>query len=300
MAAALLAGCGSSGLQVSVGRQGGGAATPSGAIHNRAAAGALARSLLERAVLPPGSVTVSAALAATLRQPPERPGTPDLATATRFATTGDSMASVDAFFRAHPPVGNQSSGSSSGSAGRYGVTTEEYVGYAIGHLPSGAASAQLLLAVAPLRGGGSGIRVDAQVTWYPAKPAAARVPRGDGVAVVSLVETLPAADWQGEHLPAPRRVVVTDPATVEELRDAADGLQATTPGVRSCPVDLGTRYVVAFGPAAGAAPNRTYTAGSCGEVAVAGASGQTIAALSDDQAFDSAYRQVLRSGSSGS
>lgn len=295
IAAALLSGCGAPRHQVSVGDQGplGNAGTELGAVHSRAAAHALAVSLLGRAVLPPGSAGVSAAPAAALRQPPEQPGTTDLATATRFATTDRSMAVVDAFFEAHPPAGHRSGGASSGSAGRYGTTTDEYVGYPIGHLPAGVAGAQLLLTVAPRRGGGSGIRVDAQVTWYPRKPAAADVPRGDRVAVVALVETLPVAEQRQDHVPAPRRVVVTDPTTVGKLRIAADGLQAATPGARSCPADLGTRYVVAFGPATGAAPNRTYTAGSCGEVAVAGASGKTIATLSDDQAFDAAYRQVL-------
>lgn len=157
--------------------------------------------------------------------------------------------------------------------------------------------AAVLLAVAPRRGGGSGIGVDAQVTWYPAKPAGADVARADRVAVVSVVESVPSAQQREEHLPTARRVVVTDASTLAGLRAPADGLHAANPGVRSCPADLGTRYVVAFSRAVGTSPGRTFTAGSCGQVTVTDTAARTIATLSDDPESDSAHRGVLGLGS---
>lgn len=303
-AAALLAGCGS-GVGVQTGSPptastlpGPTGTTPptsaTSAVHSRAAAAALARSLLAGAVLPPGARPVQAPPAHALRSANWTPGTPNLAQATRFATTSRSMAATAAYLQAHRPKGTSPGGT--GTATSHGIATDTMVTDVIGGTPFGASSAQLVYSVAPLPGGGAGIRVDAQVTWLPAKPAAATVPGGDRVAVVSVVETVPGGRWKQEHLPAPRRVTVTDTAAVRALREAADGLVMAPPGARSCPVDLGTRYVVAFAPAAGAHPDRTYTAGSCDEVAVTGPSGRTIATLADDTAFDHAYRSVLGPG----
>lgn len=298
-AAVLLAGCGSgtgvrTGTPASTTRTSGSDPTTT-AVHSRTAALALASSLLRRAVLPPG-VHPAQAPAASLRSAPSSSSTPDEAQATRFATTGQSMAATYAYLQAHRPPGSTAGMTGSGSAG--GTVTVKFLGDTFGGMPAGVDNAQLLLSVAPLHGGGTGIRVDAQVTWLPTKPAAATVPSGDDVAVVSITETMPARIWRHEKLPAPRRVTVTDAATVRRLRAAADGLPMSLPGPRSCPADVGTRYVVAFARA-GAPPDRTYVAGSCDLVSVTGPSGRTIAILADSTGFDHAYRAVLGPGTGG-
>lgn len=301
-AAVLLAGCGSAtgvrtGTPASTTPTSGSDPTTTTAVHSRTAALALARSLLRRAVLPPGVHPAQAPPAASLRSAPSSSSTPDEAQATRFATTGQSMAATYAYLQAHRPPGSTAGMTGSGSAG--GTVTVKFLGDTFGGMPAGVDNAQLLLSVAPLHGGGTGIRVDAQVTWLPTKPAAATVPSGDEVAVVSITETMPARIWRQEKLPAPRRVTVTDAATVRRLRAAADGLPMSLPGPRSCPADVGTRYVVAFARAAGAPPDRTYVAGSCDLVSVTGTSGRTIAVLADSTGFDAAYRAVLGPGAGG-
>jgi hypothetical protein len=96
----------------------------------------------------------------------------------------------------------------------------------------------------------------------------------------------------GLNLPAPRQVTVTDPATLAQLISAANGLPAAYPGAVSCPADFGTRYQVAFELRPGAAPNLTFTAGTCGFVTVTRADGST-AGLGNDTAFSTAYDRVL-------
>ncbi len=304
-AAVLLAGCGS-GTGV---RTGTAASTnpssPTGsvpdptttAVHSRADALALARYLLRLAILPPGAHPTQAPPAASLSTAPSSSSTPDEAQVTRFATTAESMATTFAYLQAHRPPG--STPGMTGSGGTRGTVTVRFLGDRVGGMPAGVDSAQLLFSVAPVHGGGAGIRVDAQVTWLPTEPAAATVPSGDDVAVVSITETVPAKIWRQEKLPAPRQVTVTDAATVQRLRATADGLPMSLPGTRSCPADVGTRYVVAFARAAGARPDRTYVAGSCDLVSVTGPSGQTIATLADDGGFDAAYRAVLGLGARG-
>jgi hypothetical protein len=55
---------------------------------------------------------------------------------------------------------------------------------------------------------------------------------------------------------------------------------------------LGIRYVVAFARAPSAAPDITYSAGSCDLVAVT-RGGHNVATLANDAAFTAAYSKVL-------
>lgn len=269
------------------------AVVPPASVHSSASAAALARSLLTSAVLPPGSTPATGAPVGTLGSPAQRSATPDLAQATRFAVVPGSMAEVAAFLQTHRPHGVTSTTGGTGTLSDHGRVVEQTVIDTITGMPPGVANAQLLLSVAP-DGSDAGVRIDAEVTWVPAKPAAATVPFADAVATVSLRQTLPGWRHDGPPpLPSPRQVTVTAPGTVRRLRQAADGLPVRVPGVYSCPADFGTRYIVAFARTAGARADRTFTAGSCDDVTVTGPSGRVVATLADDSAFAHAYRQVL-------
>ncbi|MGH9121849.1 MAG: hypothetical protein ACRDYC_07860, partial [Acidimicrobiales bacterium] len=133
----------------------------------------------------------------------------------------------------------------------------EWLSDNISGMPSGVSSAVILISAAVNSGTATqtDVRVDAQVTWLPPKPAGLTVPAADTVAVVSIVETEPPQP--AVPSPPPRSVTVTDPATLDTLRSAADGLPTALPGARSCPATFGTEYAVAFALGPGDAPNTT-------------------------------------------
>lgn len=265
------------------------------AVHTRATAEQVANVVLDRVKLPPSLEGNRTVPSPALGNPPQRPATSDLAQATHFFTAPGTMAKTLAFFERHRPAGYTASGSGQGSSDT-GTGQVATVMDALGGMPPGVSSAQLLLSVTQISAQRVGIRVDAQVTWLPPKPAGLTVPARDTTAVVSITETASYSQVASEHLPAPRRIVVSVPSQVERLRDAADGLVPAAPGVRSCPADLGTRYVVAFATSPTAAPDMVFTAGSCGFVQVTGRGGQHLSTLSNDTAFTETYDRVLGSG----
>ena len=93
------------------------------------------------------------------------------------------------------------------------------------------------MAFAPLPHGGVGIRVDAQVVWYPSRPAAEWIPAG--------TTKVTATVYTGTALAgSPRNVLgresFTYPPVVRLLADIVDSLPLAVPGRRSCPADTGT------------------------------------------------------------
>ena len=90
-----------------------------------------------------------------------------------------------------------------------------------------------------LQGHRSGIRVDAEVTWLPAKPAGDIVPEGAKV----LTAVLSAGLNPGE--PGPALVTTTDPEKIEAIRDFVNQLSVVAAGVRFCPADFGQHLTIA-------------------------------------------------------
>lgn len=287
--ALLVAGCGSEAVTTVAAQQ-----MPS-AVHNRVAAERVAVALLGRAKLPPSARLTSTAPSPAIAEAPQQPATANLAQATHFATAPGTAAGVIAFFEHHRPVGytkNMSGqGSSTTGTGQVSTLSENLTG-----MPPGVASTTLLVSVASSSPTRVGIRLDAQVTWLPAKSAGLEVPPADITAVVAVTEAASPSQIAAEHLPAPRRVVVSDPRRVEALRRAADGLAPALPGATSCPADMGTRYVVAFATSSTAPPDMVFTAGSCGDVAVTGRGRKRLGVLANDAAFTNAYERALGSG----
>ena len=269
-----------------------GTPTSDTAVHDQTSAQTLAQALVDQISLPPGSRAVATAPTPELDQPPQETGTPNLADAARFAVVPLDAAAVLAYARTHPPNGYTAENSGSGSTSGPHQPTEDYLMENVSDMPSGVDSATVLASV--VEGSPDSthtyIRLDAQVTWLPPKPAGLTVPADDTVAVVSVTETQPPQPQM--NLPAPHQVTITDPAQFDQLRSAANGLQPGLPGPRSCPADVGTRYHVEFKLTTDSPPDITFTAGSCGDVSVTRGD-RSSGDLADDAAFSNAYLGAL-------
>ena len=144
--------------------------------------------------------------------------------------------------------------------------------------------------VVEVTGAGNGqtaIRVDAQVSWQPPRPASDRVP---SAAHVVTITQLPSLNPHAKPPPAP--VTITDPAVVRRLAELVDGLQLSTigPGA-SCPAAFGGGIRLTFLARAGGAPLAVAQGpAACGTVQFS-AGGTRQPAL---QLTDSFIPQVLR------
>jgi hypothetical protein len=105
------------------------------------------------------------------------------------------------------------------------------------------------------------VRVDAQVTWRPARPASTFLPSGTHAVVI----TLKLDGNERKQPPAP--VTVTDPVKVARLVSLVNGLPMYPPGIHSCMAG-GRALYLAFLARAGGPPIGTALAegGGCGGV----------------------------------
>jgi hypothetical protein len=111
--------------------------------------------------------------------------------------------------------------------------------------------------------GQTAIRVDAQVSWQPLRPAPERIPSAARVVTITELASL------GPHVtrpPAP--VTITDPAVVRRLAALVDSLQLSTIGpAASCPLALGSGIQLTFLARAAARPLAVAQGpGACGTV----------------------------------
>ncbi len=160
--------------------------TPAG---NRRAAQRDAERLLSLPQLPPGSVRLAAEPGGDgrlLRRPPEG-SSGLLIDRFRWWRSPRSFAAVIAFLRAHPPAGSKFSESS--RTGGPGVPSNQTLGFTLPPVQGVIYSRTLLLEVVALRGGGSGVRVDAQDIWLQPRPASEQVPTG--VREIDVTSALP-------------------------------------------------------------------------------------------------------------
>jgi hypothetical protein len=209
-------------------------ATPGPPAGSRPQAAALARQLLSRLRLPAGArrlphTPVPSSLAAPVYGPGDV--TPSLDQYQLFALT-PPMATAAAFLAAHVPPGLSPGGTASGSG------PFQAVSYLTRPLPAGIAGAQLVLTVVPAAAGGSLLRADAQVTWYPPRTAAEYV---DPARLHALRITV----WVGGRRPHTVRKLVTSQAVIDRLAGALDRMQAAPSGVVACPA-IWADYQLAF------------------------------------------------------
>lgn len=198
---------------------------PSG---TRAEATALARQLLSRLGLPPGARRLpQTPLPKSLITPAMGPAaaTPSLDQYELFAL-GQSMPAAAAFLATHAPAGLGDGGTGSGS-GPGGVMWQE-VTYTDHQVPAGISFTQVVLTVVPASTGGSLLRADAQVIWYPPRSAAEYI---DPARYHVLRITVSIAGAK----PHTVRKVVTSQAFIARLATALDEMQAEPDETWSCP-----------------------------------------------------------------
>jgi len=97
--------------------------------------------------------------------------------------------------------------------------------FSLAAIPGVLNARDLVVEVTSVGNGRTAIRVDAQVSWQPPRPAAERVPTA--ARVVTITE-LPSLDPHARRPPAP--VTITGPAVVRRLAALVDSLQLSTIG----------------------------------------------------------------------
>jgi hypothetical protein len=223
--AAIVAGCGTATAPVTGARHVVTALHPGGP---RAKADAYARKLLARLQLPgharrlPWPARLPGSLHPML--PADLHDVTDLHVLYRL---GSAPAAVDRYLVAHVPAGLRAG--DSGQSGGGGITTGYYVGYNPAALPAGFYQVTLATAVVRAAGGGSLVRVDAQVAWYPPRSAAEQVVASRYRAVTATAPT---------RLTGPPRPVTrtfTSPAVVARLAALVNGWPAMPDIVLNCP-----------------------------------------------------------------
>jgi hypothetical protein len=252
---------------------------------NRAEAAALARLMLSRLRLPPGARRPPGPLPRSLSQPAMEiaGGTASLDQQQLFALA-QPMDTAAAYLAAHVPA-ELTPGGTGESSGPDGVTMRE-VSDMVRSLPAGIAGAQLVLTVVPAISGGSLLRADAQVIWYPPRSAAEYIDPAR-YHVLSITVSV-----YGRR-PHTVRKVVTSQAFIARLAQALDRMQAEPPGVVACPADF-EDYQVSFSVSAHSRPAVMVSANGsgCGGAQVT-VDGRAQPALADHGTVAALVRQVV-------
>jgi hypothetical protein len=222
-------------------------------VGSRAAALTLARQMLARLVVPPGS---QAAHPSPVPPPLSRysaggnlPYTVDVH---RFVLVREPAADVESFLLAHVPAGMSWAGDGLAQSTTNSVTVLS-VSYSPRSLPSGLTNAELGTDAMPWAGGETLIRADASVSWFPPRSAAEQLTAAS-FGSVTVTAT--------EMFPGPRTVTrtFTSPVVIGRLVALVNSLPATPyPDVAtmSCATG-GTVYRLVFTPGA------VIDAGGCG------------------------------------
>jgi len=215
---------------------------------------------------PSGAVRSGPIAVQVLSAPPERSATPDEVLRTEWWRADGTPSAVLAWIRAHQ-ANEFTLGGSGGSGGSSGPAADQiqFDEFDLPPVPGVLPERWLLVTVAQNEvTDRTAIRVDAEVSWEPPKPAGERIPAAAKVVTITPIagsKPLPAAD---------RPVTVTDPAKVAKIAAAVDGLPLFPPGVFSCPADFGHSVLLTFrGTRSGPAlAEVTSQAGGCGAVTV--------------------------------
>jgi hypothetical protein len=199
----------------------------------RSRAVADAAAILASFAVPPGARRLSGAPEGVLKQPPMLPGTPDLVDDVSWWQAPGVPQAVLGWERAHLPRRFSASGSGSASNGL------AWDDFSLPPVPGVLNSRELVVEVTS-SGGQTVVRVDAQVTWLPAKPATERIP---SAARVVTITAIPGLDATG-RTPAP--VTITDATVVRRIASLIDGLPVFPPGTYHCPMDTGKGLRLTF------------------------------------------------------
>jgi len=198
-------------------------------------------------VPPPGSARLSrppAGVHGALSAAATRPFTPDVVDDSSLWQVPGPPSAILAYEKSHLPSRFRYQGE--GTFGGAGYQVSEYQFTVVSGLGP-VEAAELQVDSITSTSGQAYVRVDAQVTWQPARPAATFLPAGKIHAVV--VTAVPGGN-DNRRPPAP--VTVTDPAKVQRLVSLVNGLPLYPPGtVPSCPMDDGAGLRLEFLATAG-------------------------------------------------
>jgi hypothetical protein len=216
----------------------------------RADADALASTLLSQLRLPGARRLPSLPVPQSLRQP----ALWGLATASvdrhRLFESGQPIQAVAAALAAKVPAGMTLAGTG-GGGGPAGPTSAE-VSYAARSVPAGVDAAQLALTVVPDSSGGSLVRADAQVIWYPPRTPAEYINPG-GFHSLTIAVTI-----YGRHLHTIRKVF-TSPAAIRQVAGVLDRSRVNPAMTISCPI-IFAEYRLAFAVSPRSVPAVVVTA----------------------------------------
>jgi hypothetical protein len=199
---------------------------------SKAEAAGLARRMLSRLRLPAGARRIPYA--------PLRPGLLWAGAAKavdlhEFFETARPVATVAAALDSHVPTGMGLASTS--ELGDTAGVEEQYVSYAQRRVLTGIYMAQLALSVAPAPGG-STVRVDAQVIWYPPRSAAEYI---DPARYHALTITATAYGTR----PGTRGMIVTSRSAIADVAAALNRSPVVPVQVANCPATL-VAYRLAF------------------------------------------------------
>jgi hypothetical protein len=201
----------------------GAGASASGSAANKAAARSDASSLLARLSLPPGSKRSASAPTSVLSQPGLRPANLNLVDDHAWWIVPGTPRAALAYVAGHRPAGSKVSGAGDGT----GYTLEEFSWPAIRGVLS---TRTLIVEVAQLADGSTGLRADSQVVWITPRPASDRVPVGTDRVQVTVTRF-------GRRAQGPLRVTATK--RVDRIVRLINSLPAAQPAAIFCPADFG-------------------------------------------------------------
>jgi hypothetical protein len=202
---------------------------------------------------PPPGATPTGPLKVALLAQVDQPASPDLVTRTRWYRVPGQPLTVLGWVTLHCPSGMTLDGASGHdwAPARCGslrqVPPPPWPGMRPGmHFPAvwgdmfSTAAGELVVSVAADGPGQVAIRVDAQVMWLPAKPAAERIP--SAAKVVTITHVPGSGPQSAGDVP----VTITDPATVARIAAIVDALPVYPPGIMGCPLSDGSGMRLTF------------------------------------------------------
>jgi hypothetical protein len=187
-----------------------------------------AHALLDAARVPPGAVETSASI-----KPASTSGDPNFVAVHHTYTVATLPPEPSIAFL---PKGAMAAGFGSSNTG----ITEVDFSYPNSRL----LDSRTLLYTMQRTAHGYTVRIDAQVTWFSAKPVAAYV--APGAARVTVAFTSPLNKFGPYRSHSVIGATVTSAQAIQGITNAVDALHAESMGMRFCSVDIGTTLTVAF------------------------------------------------------
>jgi hypothetical protein len=228
----------------------------------------LARRILTRLSLPPGAQPVHPGhLPQLLRRPSTSPAGPGWVDARSLFQLSGSVASVKQYLLTHRPVGARLEGTGDGGSDE---ATVQFVQFSLVP-PPGFEDAGLVVSVIP-HAGGSLLRTDGQVIWFPARSAAEQL-------VVGQFKVVRLTAQVFNPRPHVVRRVITSPGVIARLARLLNGFPAEPDLATSCPA-IWVIYRFAFAATARGPARAVITDTSCRSATVR-AGGKVQPALQD-------------------